>query len=234
MTDKQFLDFSFIIASSVHDMKNSLSMLLHSLDEINQTLREREPRQEDQLLTGRMATLQYEAARVNNDLVQLLSLYKLNENMLRANVDEHFLTDFLEEQTIRYSPLFESRSVTCKISCDENLAGYFDRDLVGGVINNILANSIRYCKSAIQISAHEHQNWLVISIRDDGIGFPEAMLSQPETTANSTDFVTGSTHLGIYFAQRIAQLHTQGERQGKIVLSNDKQGNGGKFSLWLP
>ncbi len=229
MTDRNTLDFSFIIASSVHDMKNSLSMLLHSLDEVNQELSA-----SNLPIAERMATLQYEAARVNNDLVQLLSLYKIKEDILSANIDEHFLADFLEEQTVRYAPLFETRNTACKVDCDLDLAGYFDRDLVGGVINNILANAIRYSKSLIRIHAYEEDGWLVIRIEDDGAGFPPAMIQQPQAFIDGVDFDSGSTHLGLYFAHRIAELHTQGDRKGYIQLSNDSPANGGRFSIWLP
>jgi len=234
LKDKASLDFSLIIASSVHDMKNSLSMLLHSLDDINNTLRSEQVSDEQSPLINRLATLQYEAARVNNDLVQLLGLYKINENLLRANIDEHFLLDFLEEQAARYVPLFDSRNVQYQIACHSELTGYFDRDLVTGIINNILANSIRYCDGKIVISASEEAQWLVITIEDDGTGFPETMLSQPDSLAEGIDFASGNTHLGLYFAGYIARLHRQGDRQGKITLSNEGPGNGGRFRLWLP
>jgi len=234
MKDEKQLDFSLIIASSVHDMKNSLSMLLHSLDEMNQLMQESESYDQASPFTNRMATLQYEAARVNNDLVTLLSLYKLNENMLRANIDEHFVADFLTEQLARYTPLFKGRRVNCEIQCDHELTGYFDRDLISGVINNVITNAIRYCHQSICLKSRAHQGGIEITVEDDGEGFPAHMLDQPELIAGESDFQTGSTNLGLYFSQRIAQLHTQGEHQGNIYLSNEGPDNGGRFSIWLP
>ena len=76
----QSIDFSMVLASAVHDMKNSLGMLLNSLDEL---------RQEQADTTGdspRFNTLQYEAERMHNDLVQLLGIYRLGENNLSAHV----------------------------------------------------------------------------------------------------------------------------------------------------
>jgi len=223
------IDFSFIMASSVHDMKNSLSMLLHSLDEVNQDVSDLQLP-----ITSKMATLQYEAARVNNDLVQLLSLYKMENKALRAHIDEHHLLDFLEEQVARYLPLFKVKNITCVVECDEELTGYFDRDLISGVINNTLANAIRYCHQTIRVSAQAENEGLSILIEDDGCGFPKAMLDQPLNMSAGVDFESGSTNLGLYFAHRIALLHTQSSSVGYIKLSNDNSLGGGQFKLHLP
>ncbi|MBU6955671.1 HAMP domain-containing sensor histidine kinase [Hahella sp. HN01] len=229
MTQKNKLDFSFIMAASVHDMKNSLSMLLHSLDEVNHEIAEL-----DLPIAQRMATLQYEAARVNNDLVQLLSLYKLDADMLTADIDEHFLLDFLEEQVARYHPLFAARNMRCEVDCDERLTGYFDNDLVSGVVNNILANAIRYSRSQIRVSARTEEDGLYITIEDDGQGFPAKMVEIPEQLSTEVDFESGSTNLGLYFAHRIAQLHMQKGKTGKISLRNGGALNGGVFEMYLP
>ncbi|OZG70984.1 ATP-binding protein [Hahella sp. CCB-MM4] len=223
------LDFNFIMASSVHDMKNSLSMLLHSLDEVSQEVNELQLPVAD-----RMATLQYEAARVNNDLVQLLSLYKLENEALRPHIDEHFLRDFLEEHIARYHPLFKVKDMRCELVCDETLSGYFDRDLISGVINNTLANAIRYSHDAIRVSAFKEEDGLSIMIEDDGAGFPTVMLEQPGKLTEGVNFESGSTHLGLYFAHRIATLHTQNGKTGTIKLSNDSKLGGGTFKLYLP
>ncbi len=223
------IDFSLVMASSVHDMKNSLSMLLHSLDEVNQEVSELQLP-----IASKMATLQYEAARVNNDLVQLLSLYKMENDALRAHIDEYFLLDFLEEQVARYQPLFKVKNVECVVDCDDDLAGYFDRDLISGVINNTLANAIRYSHKTIKVSAYGENGGLSILIEDDGSGFPKAMLDQPLNMSAGVDFESGSTNLGLYFAHRIALLHTQDNSVGFIKLSNDSSLGGGLFKLHLP
>jgi signal transduction histidine kinase len=65
------LDFSFVLASSVHDMKNSLGMLLGSLEEIID-----ESTTDSDAQKHRFSILQYEATRINTELVQLLSIYR--------------------------------------------------------------------------------------------------------------------------------------------------------------
>jgi len=90
MTDHN-IDFSMVLASAVHDMKNSLGMLLNTLDEL------RTEHEESLSGSSKFNMLQYEAERMHNDLVQLLGIYRLGEQNLSAHLEEHYLPDFLAE-----------------------------------------------------------------------------------------------------------------------------------------
>lgn len=228
MQEKNGLDFSTVIASAVHDMKNSLGMLLSTLDEFFSEL------PEELRKSPRQATLQYEAERVNIDLIQLLGLYRLEHEQLMVRVDEQFVRDFLEEQVARYSMLAAARKISLEIDCDRDLAGYFDGELVSGVINNILANASRYTQDRILLKAVPEEGGVSIEVHDNGTGYPEAMLNTPGEILNGINFKTGSTSLGLYFAAKVADLHIQGDRKGAIKLQNGGQYGGGVFKMYLP
>lgn len=223
-------DFSMVLASSVHDMKNSLGMLLNSLEhEI------RENPAKDKAQADRFAILQYEASRINGELIQLLSMYRMQNNLMPFRLEEHYVIDMLEEQLARNEMLFNTRNIAINIDCCPDLNWYYDDELVGSVIHNILVNGARYSREKMQLSAKIENDQLVISIADDGQGYPERMLNSPEAMLDkSVDFEEGSTHLGLYFAQRVALLHCQGDLRGTIRLSNESPLGGGLFQLMLP
>src|SRR3546814_844190 len=68
---EQALDFSTVIASTVHDMKNSLALLMQA----HTQWLERLPDPERQ--TSEQGVMEFEFAHLNGLLVQLLGLYKL-------------------------------------------------------------------------------------------------------------------------------------------------------------
>jgi len=229
MSDEQRPDFSMIIASAVHDMKNSLSMLLHSVEQMCDELPEEWKQRQN------TTTVQYEAERVNSYLVQLLGLYRLQNEMLSLHVDEYFPLDVLEEQVAHYEAMFKDKDISLTIDCDANLAWYFDREIILGVLNNALNNASRYTKTRIEISAILEEKFLKIEIHDDGEGYPQRLLdATPGEIINNINFQTGSTSLGIYFAAMVTKLHTQGDRQGSIKLSNGGKFGGGVFTINLP
>jgi K+-sensing histidine kinase KdpD len=182
----------------------------------------------------RLATLQYEAERVNNDLIQLLGIYRLENQQLRLQVDEQYVSDFLEEQAARYGTLFESRGIAIELACDADTIGYFDHDLVAGILNNTLANAARYTKDALKLQAEFEDGWLVISLADNGRGYPKAMLDAPGEILSGINFQTGSTSLGLFFSAKVAALHVQGDKQGRIELTNGGELGGGIFKIYLP
>jgi hypothetical protein len=222
------LDFSMILASAVHDMKNSLSMLLSALS----ALESRYPKPNDEDNKQR-AILQYEASRLNSALVQLLGLYKLDNQQLPVNINYIDVEDFLYDQIAQYEPLLKSKNIAIEIEVDDELDACFDQDLVASVINNILGNAIRYTQQKIKLTAY-YENGLVFEIADDGVGYPNEMIEKQQNYIKSIDYSTGSTGLGLYFASKIAELHKNKGRCGSIELANGGELGGGIFRLKLP
>lgn len=226
------LDFSMVIASAVHDMKNSLGMLISTLDD----LRSSSESLQEPVDKGRLNTLHYEAERVHSDLVQLLGVYRLGEHKLSAHADEQDVEDFLREQIARHEPLLQGYGINYRVEAGSGLIGYFDPDLVAGVITSILNNAIRYTRGSILLSAHsDSDGGLVIAIEDDGPGYPEAMQNaSTQVLLKAPDFSTGSTSLGLYFAAAIANLHQNNGKAGHIRIRNGGTLGGGVFEICLP
>lgn len=222
-------DFAFVLASSVHDMKNSLGMLLNTLEETMQDMPAKTPAQQQ-----RFATLQYEASRINGELIQLLSLYRMSLQPMPVHVQEHYVNDMLGEQLARNDMLFVSRRLNVTCECDDDLLWYFDSDLVGGVVHNVLVNCARYTRTQLLVKAWLEPEGLYLSVADDGQGYPDVMLAQPGEFIAGVSFESGSTNLGLYFAQTVARMHRAKGVKGSITLANDGPLGGGVFTLFLP
>lgn len=221
--------FPLLLASSVHDIKNSLSMLLDTLDSVVESTTITSDRQRQQF-----ATLRGEAARINNSLMYLLGLYRMQQNQLSVQIQEVYVADFLDEQLAASELLFTMRELEVSVDCDDQLSGYFDTTLIGGIINNVLVNAARYtCKIIHLHAAKSPQGQLIIEVHDDGPGFPQKMLAEVSNQARGIDFSSGSTNLGLYFASEVAQMHRRGDAYGHIELSNLREG-GSCFRLVLP
>ncbi|MGH8485197.1 MAG: sensor histidine kinase, partial [Pseudomonas sp.] len=111
--------------------------------------------------------------------------------------------------------------------------GFFDRELVGSVVANILNNAIRYAGHTLLITVSDDEEQLVLSINDDGAGFPLRMLERQQEYVQGIS-QGGSTGLGLYFAARIAALHERNGVKGRIEIANGGPLGGGLFKLYLP
>ncbi|WP_317929286.1 HAMP domain-containing sensor histidine kinase [Halioxenophilus sp. WMMB6] len=222
-------EFSLILASSVHDMKNSLGMLLSSLEEVVGETKAQNERQ-----AQLFATLQYEASRINGELIQLLSIYRMQKNRMPVAIDEHYVVEVLDDLLARNESLFAMRAVAVDLQCDPELIWYFDSDLITSVVNDALVNCSRYSKDRVQLSAAIVNECLEIRVSDNGNGYPPSMLGVQDAKQEPSVFDQGRTNLGLYFATRVAALHTRGELQGELRLENSGQFGGGEFVLTLP
>ena len=222
------LNFSTILASSVHDMKNSIGMLMH---QINQLQMEIPPEQAD------LGQLHFEAARLNNYLIQLMTLYKVDNQQYQFQSDECYLDEFVEDAVLMNQPILQPWGIVIEQQVDNDLCWNFDKNLVVGVLGNIVTNVIRYAKAKVKIYAGDSNGELCLRIEDDGPGYPEAMLGQLEKREMGVDYISGSTGFGLYFSVLVAEQPCAAEdptRQGRVVLSNGGELGGGCFELYLP
>ncbi len=230
MTDaKERINFSMVLASSVHDMKNSIGMLMASLEDVIQETPPANPAQRK-----RFNILHYEASRINSELVQLLTIYRMQNDYLPLRIDEHYVIDVLEDQVARNHMLVQTGGINLHLRCAEDLHWYYDDDLFGSVIHNVLINCVRYTKTEIAINADIVGDYLCVGIEDDGPGYPDSMLNRPAGLIDDVDVNDGGTHLGLYFADKIAALHRQKNRHGYIKLENGGSLGGGVFKIFIP
>lgn len=223
------IDFSTVLASSVHDMKNSLCLLIQSIENLNQKLISNNIQESEEL-----TQIHYEASRLNSNLLQVLSMYRAKKDMLPVNMDEFYLDDLIDELLSKNSFYAENRNIAVTTHIEDDLCWYFDNDLVFNLLNDIFVNAMRYCKNQILIEVNVVEEQLKVSISDDGDGYPEHMLISSNLEPFDVSLNESRTGLGIYFAQMIAYQHEQNGRTGSIKLENGGKLNGSVFTLSLP
>ncbi|ROM18427.1 MULTISPECIES: HAMP domain-containing sensor histidine kinase [Pseudomonas] len=225
---QQALDFSTVIASTVHDMKNSLAMLMQAHAQWLARLPEQQSAPEQ-------GVIDYQFAHLNGMLVQLLGLYKLGINQLPLQPAYHELDDFIEAQLVSHQDVFKSRGISAAYEVDPlSPLGFFDRELIASVLANCINNSIRHARHALLISVSDEEGQVVLSINDDGEGYPQGMIERQADYVQGINQSSGSTGLGLYFAGRIAELHQRNGVCGHTRISNGGPLGGGLFKLYLP
>ena len=223
------IDFSTVLASAVHDMKNSLCLLMQSIENLGQSLVVTDP-----LSREHLASAHYEAARLNTVLVQLLSLYRAGLDNLPLNIDEYDIEDVIEDLLATNESYLNHKNMVLEVSQSADLVWYLDTDLIGILLNDVLINAMRYSQKKILLSVYTENKQLVFKVEDDGPGYPQSMLEANSINMQHCDIGQGRTGLGLFFARLIAQAHTKGETKGSISLQNGGSLGGSVFILTLP
>jgi K+-sensing histidine kinase KdpD len=222
------IDFSVVLASSIHEIKNSLGSVLHTLDQL-QSSAGLTPEQHD-LLTRALG----QSSLMNAELIQLLCLYRLHNNQYTPNIDQHEVLDFLQEQQVRFEAVAKNKSLHIECQADSNLTGFFDRQLVSTAISTAIHNASRFAKTKILLSAYIKNTFLVIAIEDDGPGFPDAVLNEQVAPREEIDLTAGNTGLGLYFSNLVCGQHINKNHKGYLLLDSSPALSGARVQLFLP
>jgi len=222
-------DAALFLASSVHDMKNSISVLQ---DSIRRSLVQVAHDQSESY--REMSQMLYETQRIHGNLIQLLTLYKFGNDLYPFHPETQELAEFIHLAVSHLAPLLTSRSIALETEIEEDCYWDFDSDLINGIVVHAMNNAVHYTKDRLRLVAGMVDNALEIRIEDNGRGFPQQMLDDGVAAMRGVNFNTGSTGLGLYFAAIVAQMHGNRQENGSIRLENGSLLGGGCFILRLP
>ncbi len=225
------ISFTDLIASSIHDMKNSLNVQISELEKISDQCKKVGDLQAYEDLGGVI----YQANRMNSNLIQLLSLYKLDKAIYPVDIAECSVAELIEDVLLQNRSIMDFKNITVTTDCPDDCRGYIDRDLVAGVLLNALNNAYQYTRDQIRVAARVKDGWLELRVEDNGQGYPPFMLrDESAAMSKGVSFLTGSTGLGFYFSSQVAHMHKNGDRRGLLIIENGGTLGGGCFVVRLP
>ena len=230
----QSSELFLFLASTAHDMKNSISVLSGTLERL---LDGASP--ETEKAYTQMAQMLYQTRRLNDNLMQLLALYKrVGTNEYPFDVQPLEIGQLAEQVVALGRVLLASRGIALELDVDAELVWHFDEDLIVGVVSHAVNNAVHYTRDRVKLSAREREGSLEIRVEDNGEGYPPALLAAGsaalDANASGVNFLTNSAGLGLHFSREVARMHRHRERVGAVRLENGGLLGGGSFILTLP
>lgn len=218
------------LASTAHDMKNSISVLSGTLENL---IAASSP--EANTAYAQMAHMLYQTRRLNDNLIQLLALYKqVGQPGYPFDVQLLAVGDLVEQVVSADRVLLDSKNIRLETGFDPSLLWHFDEDLIIGVVGHAINNAIHYTRERIRIAIGVVDDELEIRVEDDGDGYPPALLEAGVSAMQGVNFLTNSTGLGLYFSSEVARMHRHRGKHGSVRLENGGHYGGGCFILRLP
>ena len=172
-------------------------------------------------------------ARLVDDL---LDVSRITRGKLRMESQPIELCDALHRAIEASRPLIDARQHRLRMDVPEKgLAVLGDPTRLTQVFLNILNNAAKYTPAGgdIQVRAQAQGRDAVVSIRDNGVGIPAALLdsvfdlfAQGERTLDRAE---GGLGIGLTLARRIVEMHG-----GSISANSAGAGQGAEFVVRLP
>ncbi|WP_392486769.1 ATP-binding protein [Haloimpatiens sp. FM7315] len=189
------------IANISHDFKTPLSIIRNYSEAINDGILD----EENIKLYSRDVIK--EVDKLNNMVLDLLEITKLQEGYLKLNKTPVNLKDFLFECANNFKNIADTKNVSIEVTAlDEEVL--IDKALMFRVMYNFINNSIKFSKenSTIKIISKKDISGIKISIEDSGIGVSKDNLKDIWNRYYKTN-KSGGIGLGLPICKEILELH---------------------------
>lgn len=225
---------SELLERIAHELKTPLVSIKGSTEIISSFFKEK--------LTPKMVSLleiiDRNTFRLENLINDILEASKLEIGVLTINKSGNDLTSLIRESVNELRDLAELRGHSINLNIQEEMITQFDYQRIINVMNDLVINAIKYTppNGKILISSEILDEYILISVQDNGIGFTEEEKSQIfkrfgkiERYGKGWDVGIEGSGLGLYISKKIIELHG-----GKIWVVSEGKDKGSIFKFTLP
>lgn len=214
------------IRNASHEIRNPLTAIMGEAEVINSRLRSTEEYQKS------LTTILSEAETLNLTVNNLLQLSKVNANEESINYHTLQFNDFLIEIKESFDFLNPKNQVLISVENDSkefSISG--NKNLLKTAILNLFDNACKFSSNnKVKVSLKKDKNWLILSVKDLGIGIENNEVKKiitPFYRGNNVINIKGSG-IGLSLTSRIINLH-----EGVLEI-NSEIGIGTEVQVILP
>ncbi|MFW9973532.1 MAG: PAS domain S-box protein, partial [Candidatus Odinarchaeota archaeon] len=120
-----------------------------------------------------LKAIQTGCVRLENIIHKLIESSKLESIEIELHTSEENLSSLIKHCVNEVKTLIKMRKLMIKLDIKSDIITKFNKDQIHEVISNLLSNAINYSLPGgiIEINSELKGNTIIISIKDDGIGF---------------------------------------------------------------
>ncbi len=210
-----------------HDLKNPLGPLINLIPLLEQQENEVEKKE-------MLSVLHRNANYMKNLVVKTLELAVLNSPNTKLSLEKVNLFKEVDQIIENKKILFEDSHTKISNTIDPGLSIKVDRLRFEELLTNIFENSTKYCseKCEITIDATQEDDFVLISIKDNGIGMTPAQIDRIFDEFYKADYARHdiqNTGLGMSICKRIVERHG-----GRIWVESPGPGQGTTVLFTMP
>ena len=166
------------ISVAAHELRNPLTPLLMTVQSMRRTIErqagERHPGTPDPIVTGLVRldrVVQHYVRRCDS----MLDIARLSSDTFRVEWAEADIAVLLRDVLEDLTPYAERAGSQIDLLAPDTLAGTWDELAVRQIIENLVSNAVKYGgKKPISVSLREEPGWVVLEVRDGGVGISAA------------------------------------------------------------
>ena len=192
----------------------------------------------DSVIISKLREINDGCERLQNIINNLLKASRLESPDLKPKLQKEDLSFLIKFCVHELESLAEKRNQSIKLDIHNELYANIEKEEIHDVLSNLLTNAIKYTppNGKIEIKSEIKKDFLVVSVKDNGIGFTEdqkkkifQQFGKIERYDQGLDLGIDGTGLGLYISKRIVESH-----EGKIWMESEGNSKGSTFYFTLP
>lgn len=215
--------YNTLFSSLSHEMRTPITTIIGCID----NLQANSPRLSEKNKADLLSEMSVASIRLNQQVENLLNMSRLEAGVLRIKKDWCDINDLVHKTIQRLESNLKKYKVAVEIS--ENLPLFkLDFGLMEQVVYNLIINVTQHTpeNTLITIQAACIQNRLVMTIADNGFGFPEKEIDKVfDKFYRMKGSTPGGTGLGLSIVKGFVEAHN-----GTVKLENLPV-RGSKFTI---
>ena len=219
-----------LVALVSHELRTPLTSIIGYLEMVvDDGLETLTPNQQTYL-----ATVSRNVERLTTLVNDLLFLVKVDSGGLQLDLAEADINQLLVDAAEAARPAADRKQIEFNLETDELAPIVCDRARIAQLVDNLLANAIKFTPEGgqVELRAAHLDNAIDISVKDTGIGIPAEELprlfSRFFRASNAASSSTPGTGLGLAISQAIAEAHNS------VITVQSTVTHGTTFRLQLP
>ncbi len=218
-----------------HEFRTPISLIMGPVEQLLA-----EQRQEK--TAGKLQMIKRNGKRLLNLANQLLDFRKMEEQELKLQLSEDELVAFVKEAALSFTDLSERKHIQFNVVSEiAVLYALFDRDKIERILFNLLSNAFKFTLEGgavtvtlkeLEENAGEGRKWVVIQVKDTGIGMPveakEKIFERFFQNDSIAAVLNQGSGIGLSITREFVSMH------GGTIGVESEPGNGSLFTVKLP
>jgi signal transduction histidine kinase/ligand-binding sensor domain-containing protein/AraC-like DNA-binding protein len=225
VVEKELTEYKIKFFTNIsHEFRTPLSLIINSLERINDTIKL------TPALNKHVLVMQRNASRLLQLMDQLLDFAKVQNKSMKLHISNNEVIGFVKNIYNNFFDLAEKKEITYHFSANsERCLMYTDSNVIDKVLYNLLSNAFKSTgnggKIELILNVDEPSNKLTIIVKDNGAGIPED--KQKLIFTRYAPIQTSTTGIGLALSKELVELH-----HGTINFIS-KPGDGTEFTVVL-
>ena len=187
-----------------HEIKTPLTLILSPIQQLSKQAGTTPSHQK------LIQTLQKHGENLRNIVQQLLTIERLESGEEPVLLSKGDLVSFIQEQVDSFSDYAVQHHVHLQFKSNRpSLDLHFDQDKLQKILNNLLANAIKFSHQGgnVHCELSVSENSYQIVVRDNGIGIPTEQIGQLfKPFVHREDHNPTGTGLGLHYSKTLVEL----------------------------